>query len=278
MTKPPDDTQFVPDEPRSTEVVADLPSFGRYRTQARIGSGAAGTVYRARDEVLGRDVAIKVLHTQTDPETRERFVREARAIASLPHEHVLSIYDVGTQHDASYLVVELARESLRDRLGAGPLSIDIARQIGIQISRALGTAHAAGIVHRDVKPANILAVFDGRWKLADFGIARLPDSTLTTIGQFLGSPSYAAPESLRAGVFVAASDVYALGSTLYEVIAGSPPFGHGDGAWKLKLSREPAPLPGVSRALSDLITAVLATDPARRPSAEQLAQVLATAH
>ncbi|HEY5944668.1 MAG TPA: serine/threonine-protein kinase, partial [Kofleriaceae bacterium] len=256
-------TQFVPDgtlvakpgvrEPSSpsspwarpgdqTQHVADLPRFGRFRALAELGTGAMGTVYRAQDEVLGRAVAIKALHSR-DKGTRERFLREARAIGAVLHPNILAVYDAGTDDQQPYLVMELAvGGSLRERINAGPLPIETVREIGIQIARALAAAHAANILHRDVKPANILAAGDV-WKLADFGIARLPDSTLTVEGQFLGSPSYAAPESLRAGEFSAASDVYGLGATLYEALAGGPPHGDHDMAALLrKLEAPPPPL------------------------------------
>lgn len=304
---PPVETQFVPDGPApagstrvpvatrspiETQHVADLPVFGRFRALAELGCGAMGTVYRAHDDVLGRAVAIKALHSR-DSATRERFLREARAIGAVLHPNILAVYDAGIDDRTPYLVMELAAGgSLRDRIQSGPLPIDTVREIGIQIARALAAAHAANILHRDVKPANILCtsprVTDRSrppteserdvWKLADFGIARLPDSTLTVEGQFLGSPSYAAPESLGAGRFSPASDVYGLGATLYEALAGSPPHGHQDiRALVRKLDEDPPPLRtrrAVPAALDAAIMATLARDPARRPTAEELAHLL----
>ena len=282
----PTHTQFVPDGPAAaaarspdqTQHVADLPRFGRFRALAELGSGAMGTVYRAHDDVLGRSVAIKALHTR-DSGTRERFLREARAIGAVLHPNILAVYDAGTDDRTPYLVMELAAAgSLRERIKAGPLPIETVREVGIQIARALAAAHAANILHRDVKPANILCANDV-WKLADFGIARLPDSTLTVEGQFLGSPSYAAPESLRAGQFSPASDIYGLGATLYEAVTGSPP--HGDHEFPSlirKLEQDPPPVRthrAVPAPLEHAIMATLARDPARRPSAEQLAHMLA---
>jgi serine/threonine-protein kinase len=153
------------------------------------------------------------------------------------------------------------------------------RELGIQIARALAAAHAANIVHRDVKPANILLAGNGAWKLADFGIARLPDSTLTAEGQFLGSPAYAAPESLGAGRFSPASDVYGLGATLYEALTGVPPHGDHDlRALVRKLDHDPPPIHtrrAVSAPLERAVMAALACDPERRPSADELARLLA---
>ncbi|HET7504462.1 MAG TPA: serine/threonine-protein kinase, partial [Kofleriaceae bacterium] len=273
------DTEPVPD---TTQHVPDLPTFGRFQVIAELGAGAMGTVYRANDAVLGRAIAIKALHAANQIGVRERFVREARAIGAVHHPNILAIYDAGTEGDTPYLVMELAPAgTLRDRIAAGPLAVDTVRKIGIQIARALAAAHTANILHRDVKPANILCAHDGTWKLADFGIARLPDSSLTITGQFLGSPSYAAPESLRAGQFSPASDVYGLGATLYEALTGAPPYGRHDMASLIRKLEHEAPLrPAgntVPGALSDAIMTALEHNPARRPSVEQLANQLACA-
>jgi serine/threonine-protein kinase len=278
---PVDETQFVPDGDTSgTRVVAAPPArFGRFRVISLLGAGATGSVYRAHDDVLGRAVAIKALHPGCDPAVRSRFLNEARAIGSVLHPNILGVFDAGTEGDTPYMVMELAGRSLRDAMRAHDLGIDGARRAGIQIARALAAAHAAQILHRDVKPANILATDRTTWKLADFGIARLPDSTLTDTGQFLGSPSYAAPESLRKGEFTPASDIYALAATLYEAIAGAPPHGdHDMQSVVRKLEHDPPPLHlrcPVPRTIADAITAALARDPAARPSAEEFAQRLA---
>ena len=304
----PDETQHVPDGPLvATPVPASgdkqsqgpaLParaaapkatrsqSFGRYRASSTLGAGAMGTVYLAHDDMLGRDVAIKTLTASGELGVRERFVREARAIGAVHHPNILAVHDVGEQGTTPFLVMELAAGgSLRERIkGQGPLPAETVREIGIHIARALAAAHAAGIIHRDIKPANILCStpvgHPPLWKLADFGIAHVPDSTLTMTGQFLGSPSYAAPESLRAGQFSPASDVYGLGATLYEALAGSPPHGdHDMQSLVRKLEHDAPPLqqkiPTAPRALADPIMAALATDPTKRPSAEELARALA---
>jgi serine/threonine protein kinase len=261
-----------------------LPKFGRFQSLAELGAGAMGTVYRAHDDVLGRDVAIKALTADGELGVRERFLREARAISAVQHPNILAIYDAGTQDTTPYLVMELASDgTLRDRIKRGALDVTIAREAGIQIARALAAAHAANIIHRDVKPANILATKnaagDPIWKLADFGIARTADSTLTLTGQFIGSPSYAAPESLRAGQYSAASDVYGLAATLYEALSGAPPHGSHDMQSVIrKLEEDPPPLStkvAVPGSIGDAITRALAKDPAARPTAEQLARMLA---
>jgi hypothetical protein len=266
-------TQVVPDGPVAA-TLAGLPAFGRFQATDQIGSGAMGAVYRAHDDVLGRDVAIKALHARGDAGLRERFLREAKAIGAVMHPNILAIYDAGETNGTPYLVMELASDgTVRDRIRAGGMTVAGVRELGIQIAQALAVAHAAKILHRDVKPANILAR-GGVWKLADFGIARLPDSTLTIEGQFMGSPSYAAPESLREGKFSPASDVYGLGATLYEALAGTPPHGDHDlRSLVRKLDADPPPLE--HGLVGDAIMRALARDPAARPSAEELARLLA---
>jgi serine/threonine-protein kinase len=280
VNPPVDETQFVPDE-HVRPVVVDHKRFGRFRVLALLGTGATGSVYRAHDEVLNRAVAIKALHPNCDAAVRTRFMNESRAIGAALHPNILAVFDAGTEGDTPYMVMELATHSLRDAMRAHRLDIEAVRRVGIQIARALSAAHAAKILHRDVKPANILACDAGVWKLADFGIARLPDSTLTDTGQFLGSPSYAAPESLRVGQFTPASDIYALAATLYEALAGAPPHGEHDMPSVVrKLEHDPPPLHlrcPVPRAMGDAIMAALARDPAARPTADELAHRLAGA-
>ena len=274
------ETVHVPDEAVETQHVPDLPKFGRFQALAEIGAGAMGTVYRAHDDVLGRPVAIKVLHAR-DASVRERFLREAKAIGAVPHPNILAVYDAVADQGTPYLVMELAAGSLRDRLQAGAMPVEAVRELGIQIARGLAAAHAAHILHRDIKPGNILVGPAGVWKLADFGIARTPDSTLTASGQFLGSPSYASPEALRAGEFSPASDVYGLGATLYEALTGAPPHGHDLPSIMRKLHDAAVPVAArraVPGALSNAIMAALALDPRQRPSAEAFANLLATSH
>ena len=280
VTRPPvDETQFVPDEHVRPAAAVEHRRFGRFRVLALLGTGATGSVYRAHDDVLDRPVAIKALHPNCDAAVRTRFLNEARAIGSVLHPNILGVFDAGTEGDTPYMVMELAGGSLRDAMHARRLDVEVVRRAGIQIARALSAAHAARILHRDVKPANILATDGEVWKLADFGIARLPDSTLTDTGQFLGSPSYAAPESLRAGQFTPASDLYALAATLYEALAGAPPHGdHDMPSVVRKLEHDPPPLHlrcPVPRTMADAIMAALARDPAARPTADEFAHRLA---
>jgi eukaryotic-like serine/threonine-protein kinase len=268
----------------TTEAVRDLPTFGRYRATAELGAGGMGTVYRAYDDRLRREVAIKtILLERTGQESLDRFFHEARAVGALAHPNIVAVYDMDVAEGTPYLVLELAPGgSLKQRIASGTLDAATVRSVGIQIALALEAAHARGILHRDVKPANILETEPGTFKLADFGIAKLPDSTLTMTGMFLGSPAYAAPESIGCGQFSPASDVYSLGATLHELLAGEPPYGRGAGLASIiaKAVEEGPPSlaqnPGVPPDLADMIRSALATDPAARPNAAAFAHALAT--
>jgi serine/threonine protein kinase len=261
--------------------------LGRYQLGEQLGAGSMGSVFRARDEALGRDVAVKAIHTvgrsQFQVEMfQARFENEARALAALAHPHVVNVFDVGVDDGTPFLVLELVEgRSLADRLAFdGPLDSDAARALGRQIADALDAAHARGIVHRDVKPGNVLEAAPGQWKLADFGVAHLPDSSLTLTGQFLGSPAYAAPESLEQGLFGPATDVYGLGATLYEAVSGEAPYGSA-GLMAPGALASGSSAPPVSEAcatvapdLARAIMAALERSPDRRPTARQLIGIL----
>jgi len=264
--------------------------FGRYCVVAPLGAGSMGAVFLARDELLGRDVAVKTVHTTGVPAFQasmfqSRFLNEARAVAALSHPHVLPVYDMGVENGIPYLVMELAGgKSLGATLDErGHLGLYEARAIGTQIAGALTAAHAQGILHRDVKPANILEVEPNVWKLGDFGVAHVPDSSLTLAGQFVGSPAYAAPEALQRGEFTVASDVYSLAATLYEATSGEAP--HGDRGFLTPGAlerREPPPdlaerCPNLPPGFAHAITRALAYDPALRPTAAELAHELSGA-
>jgi serine/threonine-protein kinase len=210
---------------RDASVTGAPDRLGRYRVVRPLGAGGMGTVYLAHDETLGRDVAIKTLHAAfpMDDTTRQRFLNEAKAVASLDHPNIVAVHDLGVEGQTPYLVMELVRgRSLAQILAErGRLSPSEVCTIGIQMARALARAHEAGILHRDVKPGNILEAGPGQWKLADFGVARLPDSSLTMTGMFIGTPAYGAPESLTAGEFAPPGDVFSLGAVLYECLTGS---------------------------------------------------------
>jgi eukaryotic-like serine/threonine-protein kinase len=262
-------------------------TFGRFRVARLLGAGGMGEVFLAHDELLGREVAIKTLNLQTfevatGESFRARFLNEARAIAALSHPNVVQVFDLGFEGETPYLVMEVVGgPSLRERLRQGRrLSHAEARALGIQVGGALAAAHARGILHRDVKPANLLEAEPGVWKLADFGVARTPDSSLTQAGQFLGSPAYAAPEALLLGQFSPASDVFGLGATLYEALCGEPPYGE---APKMDLGAVAAgqvPIaigercPDIPTDLARVIGAAIARDRGARPAAARMAEEL----
>jgi len=222
--------------------------LGRYRLGPEIGRGGMSTVYRGEDTQLRRPVALKLLapHLSADPDFRRRMLAEAHAAARLPHPHVVQVLDAGTAEDGTVvLVMELVDgEPLQERLRRGSLVVDEACEIAAQVAEALAAAHARGIVHRDVKPGNILlarpvtggrggagnvggAARDGpHAKLADFGIARSLDatSTFTAAGMVMGSAPYIAPEVLEGHAADGRADIYALGVTLFQMLAGRLPF------------------------------------------------------
>jgi serine/threonine protein kinase len=258
--------------------------IGRYRVTGKLGTGAMGEVLRARDEKLGRDVAIKrvknvlglVAHTFKD-----RFEAEARALAALAHPGVVQVYDLGVDGDEPYLVMELVEgPTLKAVIGErGALSHQEVCALGIQLGRALEAAHARGILHRDIKPGNVLRGAGGLWKLADFGVAHMPDSDVTISGQFLGTPAYAAPEALTLGQFSPASDVFGLAATLYEAATGTRPHGDATMADLVKTAHRPVidphAIPPALGVLGPILAAGLAVAPEARPSAAQMAELLA---
>ena len=219
---------------------------GRYRLQTQIGGGGMGTVWLARDELLGREVAIKqVLSPSTvspkeADQQRQRALREGRIAARLSHPHAISVYDVAVESGQPWLVMEyLPSRSLAAVLSEdGVLRVDQVAQIGAQVADALAATHAAGIVHRDVKPANVLIGrgprVEGLVKITDFGISHASDDvTLTQTGQITGTPAFLAPEVARGGEVTPESDVFSLGATLYTCLEGRPPFGMDDNALRL---------------------------------------------
>ena len=207
-------------------------SIGRYEVVKTIGKGAMGVVYKARDPLLDRIVAVKtIMSPQQGRRVRsaflERFQREAKAAAKMSHPAIVTIFDVGVDEDtgAPFMVLEyLPGESLADRLDRVRIPLNKCVQIGLDLASALSFAHRQRIVHRDVKPANVLHAGDNRWKLADFGIARLPDSDLTQVGIFMGTPGYSPPEAIREGRYTPQADVFAWGAVMYELLSGRIPY------------------------------------------------------
>ena len=196
----------------------------RYALGDLLGQGGMADVFRAHDGVLDREVAVKMLRDSTaDGSDRTRFTSEARTLARLSHTGLVMVLDAGIEIDRPFLVMELVDgATLADRLRDGPLDIETAASVGVQVSEALAYAHERGVVHRDVKPANLLLDASGRVKLADFGIARLLGDTIrhTMTGHAIGTAAYLAPEQVQGRDVDGRSDVYSLGLVLLESITG----------------------------------------------------------
>ncbi|HEU4427104.1 MAG TPA: serine/threonine-protein kinase [Pilimelia sp.] len=247
---------------------------GRYALRAAIGHGGMGTVWRASDTLLRRDVAVKevVLPPGLAPSDRdamyERTLREARAAAALSHPAVVQVYDVVTEGGRPWIVMELLdARSLSDMvIEDGPLNPRAVAKIGIALLGALEVAHAAGVLHRDVKPANVLIASDGRCVLTDFGVARMPtDVQLTTPGMVLGSPHFISPERAMGSPFGPPSDLFSLGVTLYTAVEGRPPFDRGDPIETMHAVVEDPPAPPMrAGALGHVLFGLLEKDPHRR--------------
>ena len=271
-----------------------LEKIGRYEIVQPLGQGGMGRVMLARDSVLGRHVAVKVLRDDLGlpPEQKEsllvRMRHEARAAAALSHPNMVTLHDMGEESKVGlFLVFEyIDGPTLRDEIGKGPLdALDVAR-MARELGSALSHAHDAGVIHRDVKPENVLLAKTGA-KLADFGIARLPDSTLTQAGSVLGTPAYSAPEALGLGEFGPASDQFSLAATLYEALSGERAF-PGDDMLTVATrvsTEEPASIVtgrGLDARHLSRVNAVLARgmakDKAKRfPSCRELGEALAEA-
>src|SRR5262245_51322090 len=220
--------------------------LGRYEIRSKLGAGGMGEVYRARDEKLNRDVAIKILPAalSDDVDRLHRFEQEAQAAGALNHPNILVIYDVGTNERAPYVVSELLEgESLRDRLDHGPLSNRKSIEYGTQIARGLAAAHARGIVHRDLKPDNLFTTRDEHVKILDFGLANLVQTKTdepvqtdiatrkvhTDPGAVMGTAGYMAPEQVRGRAVDHRADIFSFGAVLYEMLSGRRAF-RGDSA------------------------------------------------
>jgi eukaryotic-like serine/threonine-protein kinase len=235
---------------------------GRYRLETRIGAGGMSTVYCALDETLERRVAIKLLNREvsSDSDELERFRREARAVAQLSHPHVVGVIDAGEDEGRPYIVFEYVEgETLKERIRRlGRLPVPEAVAYAIEIARALGAAHARHIVHRDVKPQNVLIDEEGSAKVTDFGIARtLDEEGLTADGRVIGTTDYVSPEQALGQAVTGQSDLYSLGIVLYEMLTGEVPFkGESQVAVAMKHVRED--LPDVQRARPEISAALAA--------------------
>jgi eukaryotic-like serine/threonine-protein kinase len=251
---------------------------GRYLLTEEVGRGGMAVVYRAHDEVLDRVVAVKLLHPHlaTDPSFLDRFRREARAAAGLNHPNLVAVHDWGEDEAGAYLVLQLVDGvSLRDVLRArGRLAIDEAMAVLVPAAAGLQAAHDAGVVHRDVKPENVLIGRDGTVRVTDFGLARAAASATATFGPevLVGSPHYLAPEAVQGRPLGPAADVYALGIVLYECLTGTVPH-RGDTPFSTAMAHVERPVPppstqveGLDASVDALVLAATARDPDRRPT------------
>ncbi|MEU9861212.1 serine/threonine-protein kinase [Streptomyces sp. NPDC047971] len=266
---------------------------GRFQLISRLGSGGMGTVWRARDVALQRDVALKEVRPpdpaieEANPglaaQLRERAVREARALARLSNPHVVTIHHIVEPQDGSHpwIVMELVEgRSVHERLAEGPMSVPEVLALGREVLSALRAAHAAGIHHRDVKPANVLLRPQGSAVLTDFGIAVLSEATsrLTATGDLIGSAEFIAPERVRGEEGNPASDLWSLGMLLYVAAEGHHPLRRATSlATVVAVLDDPIPAPVRSGALAPVLTRLLVRDPAARPDGAQLEQLLADA-
>ena len=251
-------------------------TIGRYEIRDELGEGGMGTVYRAYDPTLGREVALKVLQPQLyreDPQFSMRFEREARTIASLEHSSIVSLYEFGEDSEWLYIVMRLMEGgTLRERLERGPLGLEETIAIVRRIGGALDKAHSRGIVHRDLKPGNILFDEDGEAFLSDFGIVKAEDSTglKTRTGMALGTPHYMSPEQLDGKEVDGRSDIYSLGVVLFEMLSGERPYDH-ESLVRLAMMHLTSPVPNIVEAnpglppdLETVINKAMAKEPAER--------------
>jgi serine/threonine-protein kinase len=260
--------------------------IGRYEILDEIGQGAMGTVYRARDPLIERTVAIKTvslaLLRQEGADAESRFLREAQSAGRLSHPSIVTIYDVGEADGLAYIAMEyLAGATLRDLMNKGPMPLDLVLETATQMAEALAFAHEHGVIHRDIKPANVVVTGRrGRVKLTDFGIAHLVNSDHTHAGQMLGSPRYMSPEQAMGREVDGRSDIFSLGAVLYEMLTGHYAF-DGDNLPTIVyrvINEVPVPAatlrPQLPSGLASLLTHMLSKNPHSRPDAHSLVAAL----
>jgi len=269
----------------------DLPpghEISHYRIAERVGAGGMGTVYRATDTRLERDVALKLLppYLRADPEAEQRLLIEARAAASLEHPNVCTVHEVGEfQNGQPFIAMAFYKgETLQERLKRGALDPEEATRVTVGVARALSAAHARGIIHRDVKPGNVMLTEEGSIKLLDFGLAKMADVTLTGPGATLGTVAYMSPEQVRGDSLDHRTDLWSLGVVLYEMLTSVRPFrGGNDRASLQAILHDDLPAiteqkPGISPALAAIVDRLLKKEPgARFESADELLAELASA-
>ena len=266
---------------------AKISDIGKYRIIDLVGEGAMGVVYKAEDSVLGRTVAIKVMNDSIarQEDLRKRFLHEAQAAASLQHPNVVCIYDLGEQDGHLFIAMEFVDGVDLERLIelGEPMSLQARLDIIIDVLTGLAFAHKRGIVHRDIKPANIRIGEDGRAKIMDFGVAHLASSSMTRTGSFLGTPSYMAPEQITEGKTTPATDIFAVGGVLYQLLAQMKPFDAPtlQNLFFKIITEKPRPIselmPGLPPALDRIVMKAMAKEPSGRySSAIEMANDLST--
>jgi serine/threonine protein kinase len=250
--------------------------FGRYEIVKKLGEGAMGVVYQAHDPHIDREVALKVLkEDRVESENFvQRFLKEAKAIGRLNHPNIVTVYDIGQDHKTVYIAMEfLEGKPLDEVIGEKKLGLQEVVNIGSQLAQALGYAHNKGIVHRDIKPTNIILTSDNQVKLTDFGIARIEDPSavqMTQAGEILGTPSYMSPEQVLGKPVDGRSDLFSLGVFLYRITTGKRPFrGNNLGSTFRAITADTPEIPlkldpTVSKPLSSLIMKSLNKDPKDR--------------
>jgi serine/threonine-protein kinase len=204
-----------------------LERIGRYRITEKLGKGGMGVVYGARDETMGREVAVKVMMAdfEGEPEIRARFLREAQLSARLAHRNIVTVFDAGEDDGRFFIVMERLRgQTLGDRLKSGALALDHKLDVILQVCEGLAVASAAGVYHRDIKPGNLFLEDDGGVKILDFGIARLASSSMTASGFIVGTPDYMSPEQAMGAHVDARSDIFSVGAVLYLMLSMRKPF------------------------------------------------------
>jgi serine/threonine protein kinase len=248
----------------------------RYRLEGVLGRGGVADVYRARDLVLDRDVAVKMLRESVDGSERDRFVGEAKTLARLSHAGLVTVLDVGVSGTQPFLVMELVEGStLAAALRGGPLPPDRVAALGAELARAVAHAHEQGVIHRDVKPGNVLLSSEGGAKLADFGIARLLGDAAghTKTGMTIGTPAYLSPEQVRGAAVGPPSDVYSLGLVLLEALTGERAFtGTSIETALARLHRPPRIPEELPDQWRELLAAMTATAPDARPTAAEVGE------
>ena len=267
MTALNDDTTRTASEPNGP---GRPERIGRYELLDRIGKGGMGVVYRARDTQLDRLVALKMIVTELaeESETRERFIREARAAADLNHPNIIKIYDFGEQSGRAYIAMELlaGRNLVQVLEDEERIPIESSMKVMRGVSSGLSFAHARAIVHRDLKPGNLFLPDNGWVKILDFGLARIASSKLTRSGLVFGTPDYMSPEQVRGKVVDHRSDIFSFGAVCYHLVAGRKPFAGGSLPMVMRrvLEEDPEPLAETSPMVARIIWKALQKDPAAR--------------